>query len=73
MTAAAEVLDVHRPARSSLLCGKADLSGEMALRNEKASDSKMDTLMPTQSTYDIARTGKLLETRLTVMSHVIKG
>ena len=73
MTAAAEVHDVPRPSPSSLLCGKADLSGEMALRDEKASGSKMDTLMRKQSTYDIARTGKRLETRLTVMSHVIKG
>jgi addiction module HigA family antidote len=36
VTAAAEVLRVSRPALSSLLNGKANLSGEMALRIEKA-------------------------------------
>ena len=41
---------------SSLLNGKADLSGEMALRIEKAFGVKMDTLMRMQSAYDIART-----------------
>jgi addiction module HigA family antidote len=35
VTAAAEALRVSRPALSSLLNGKADLSGEMALRIEK--------------------------------------
>lgn len=58
VTAAAEVLDVSRPALSSLLNGKADLSGEMALRIEKAFGPKMDTLMRMQSAYDIARTRK---------------
>jgi plasmid maintenance system antidote protein VapI len=38
------------------LNGKADLSGEMALRIEKAFGPKMDTLMRMQSAYDIART-----------------
>src|ERR1017187_5152949 len=36
ITGAAEILGVSRPALSSLLNGKADLSGEMALRIEKA-------------------------------------
>ena len=36
VTAAAKALRVSRPALSSLLNGKADLSGEMALRIEKA-------------------------------------
>jgi antitoxin HigA-1 len=58
VTAAAEVLDVSRPALSSLLNGKADLSGEMALRIEKAFGPKMDTLMRMQSAYDIARIRK---------------
>ena len=58
VTAAAQVLHVSRPALSSLLNGKADLSGEMALRVEKAFGSKMDTLMRMQSAYDIARTRK---------------
>lgn len=56
VTAAAKVLRVSRPALSSLLNGKADLSGEMALRIEKAFGPKMDTLMRIQSAYDIVRT-----------------
>jgi addiction module HigA family antidote len=56
VTAAAAVLHVSRPALSSLLNGKADLSGEMALRVEKAFGVKMETLMRMQSAYDIART-----------------
>ena len=55
ITGAAEILGVSRPALSSLLNGKADLSGEMALRIEKAFGPKMDTLMRMQSAYDIAR------------------
>src|SRR6202007_3346026 len=58
VTAAAVALQVSRPALSSLLNGKADLSGEMALRIEKAFGPKMDTLMRIQSVYDIARTRK---------------
>jgi addiction module HigA family antidote len=56
VTMAAQVLQVSRPALSSLLNGKADLSGEMALRIEKAFGVKMDTLMRMQASYDIART-----------------
>lgn len=56
VTAAAKVLGVSRPALSSLLNGKADLSGEMALRIEKAFGPKMDTLMRMQNAYDIAKT-----------------
>ena len=59
VTAAAQVLQVSRPALSSLLNGKADLSGEMALRIEKAFGVKMDTLMRMQAAYGIARTRKL--------------
>jgi addiction module HigA family antidote len=58
VTAAAEVLRVSRPALSSLLNGKAGLSGEMALRIEKAFGPKMDILMRMQSAYEIARTRK---------------
>jgi addiction module HigA family antidote len=58
VTAAAAALHVSRPALSSLLNGSADLSGEMALRLEKAFGVKMDTLMRMQSSYDIARTRK---------------
>ena len=56
VTAAATVLQVSRPALSSLLNSKADLSGEMALRLEKAFGVKMETLMRMQSAYDIAKT-----------------
>ena len=55
---AAAALRGSRPALSSLLNGKANLSGEMALRIEKAFGIKMDTLMRMQSSYDIAQTRK---------------
>jgi addiction module HigA family antidote len=58
VTAAAAALHVSRPTLSSLLNGKADLSGDMALRLEKAFGVKMDTLMRMQSSYDIAKTRK---------------
>jgi antitoxin HigA-1 len=58
VTAAAGVLGVSRPTLSSLLNGRGDLSGEMALRIEKAFGPKMDTLMRMQSAFDIARTRK---------------
>lgn len=58
VTDAAAALDVSRPALSNLLNGKADLTGEMALRIEKAFGVKMDTLMGMQSAYDIARARK---------------
>jgi len=55
VSAAARVLKVSRPTLSSLLNGRADLSGEMALRLEKAFGADMETLMRMQSSYDIAR------------------
>jgi addiction module HigA family antidote len=58
VTAAALALRVSRPALSSLLNGKADLSGDMALRIEKAFGVRMDTLMRMQAAYDIAQTRK---------------
>jgi len=58
VTAAAAALQVSRPALSSLLNGSADLSGDMALRIEKAFGVKMDSLMRMQSSYDIAQTRK---------------
>jgi len=58
VTAAATTLQVSRPALSSLLNGKADLSGDMALRIEKAFGVKMDTLMRMQAAYDIVQTRK---------------
>lgn len=56
VTAAAQVLGVSRQALSSLLNGQADLSGDMALRTEKAFGPKMETLMRMQSAYDIFQT-----------------
>jgi addiction module HigA family antidote len=56
VTAAAEALDVSRPTLSSLLNCHAALSGDMALRIEKAFGVRMDTLMRMQSAYDIAQT-----------------
>ena len=58
VTAAAAALRVSRPTLSTLLNGKGSLSGEMALRIEKAFGVKMDTLMRMQSAYDIAQTRK---------------
>src|SRR6204780_561681 len=58
VTAAAAALHVSRPTLSSLLNGRASLSGDMALRIEKAFGVKMDTLMRMQASYDIAQTRK---------------
>lgn len=55
VTEAAKILHVARPTLSSLLNAKADLSGEMALRFEKAFGIDMDTLMRMQNSYDIAQ------------------
>ena len=56
VTAAAKVLGVSRQALSNLLNGQADLTGDMALRIEKAFGQKMETLMGMQSAYDIFQT-----------------
>jgi addiction module HigA family antidote len=58
VTAAASALQVSRPALSSLLNCKAALSGEMALRIEKAFGISMEALMRMQSSYEIAQTRK---------------
>ena len=58
VTAGARVLGVSRPALSNLLNQHADLSGEMALRIEKAFGVKMDTLMRMQAAYDIVQARK---------------
>jgi antitoxin HigA-1 len=58
VTAAAAALGLARPTLSSLLKAKADLSGDMALRIEKAFGVKMDTLMRMQASYDIVQTRK---------------
>ena len=56
VTAAAAALQVSRPTLSTLLNGKASLSGNMALRIEKAFGVKMDTLLRMQA--DIAQARK---------------
>ena len=56
VTKAAQLIGVGRPALSNLLNGRADLSGDMALRVEKAFGVRMETLMRMQASYDIART-----------------
>ena len=56
VTNAAKILHVSRPTLSCLLNAKAGLSGDMALRFEKAFGVDMDTLMRMQNSYDIART-----------------
>jgi addiction module HigA family antidote len=58
VTAAAAALRVSRPTLSSLLNAKAGLSGDMALRIEKAFGVKMDTLLRMQASYNIAQTRK---------------
>ena len=72
VTAAAEALGVSRPTLSSLLNGKAGLSGDMALRIEKAFGVKMDSLMRMQSAYEIAQTRKR-EGRIRVRRVVCAG
>jgi antitoxin HigA-1 len=56
VTVAAQVLGVTRQALSNLLNGQADLSGDMAVRLEKAFGVRMETLMRMQSSYDIVQT-----------------
>jgi addiction module HigA family antidote len=58
VAAAAKVLGVSRPTLSTLLNGHSDLSGEMALRLEKAFGVKMDTLMRMQNAFDIVEARK---------------
>ena len=56
VTEAAKILHVSRPTLSSLSNAKADLSGDMALRFEKAFGVDMETLVRMPSSFDIART-----------------
>ncbi len=56
VTEAAKILRVSRPTLSSLLNAKAGLSGDMALRFEKAFGVDMETLMRMQNSFDIAQT-----------------
>ena len=55
VTELAKRLRVTRQAMSNLLTGKARLSAEMAIRFEKASGLKADTLMQLQSAHELAR------------------
>ena len=55
VTAAAAVLGVSRPALSAFLNGRASLSGEMAVRIEKAFGLKAETMLRMQNNYDIAQ------------------
>jgi addiction module HigA family antidote len=59
VTEAARILRVSRPTLSSLLNAKAGLSGEMAVRFDKAFGVDMGTLMRMQNSYDIAQTRSL--------------
>jgi antitoxin HigA-1 len=54
----AEHLGVSRPALSALLNARAGLSGEMAIRFEKAFGLKADTLLRMQAAYELANARK---------------
>jgi addiction module HigA family antidote len=56
ITEAAKILRVSRPTLSRLLNARAGLSGDMALRFEKAFGVDMETLMRMQNSFDIAQT-----------------
>ena len=56
VTEAAKILHVSRVTLSSLLNAKSDLSGDMALRFDKAFGVDMETLMRMQNSFDIAAT-----------------
>ena len=58
ITGAAKILGVSRQALSGLLNANVDLTGDMALRIEKAFGPKMETLMGMQSAYDIFQARK---------------
>lgn len=58
VTAAAKVLGVSRPSLSQLINEHAGLTGEMALRLEKAFGVDMELLMRMQLAYNIAQARK---------------
>jgi antitoxin HigA-1 len=58
VTEAAKALGITRPALSTFLNERADLSPEMALRIEKAFGVSMDLLMRMQNSFDIAKARK---------------
>lgn len=53
VTRAAKILGVSRQALSGLLNANVDLTGDMALRIEKAFGPRMETLMGMQFAFDI--------------------
>ena len=55
VTATAGILDVSRPALSSVLNARSSLTTDMALRIEKAFGPRMEHLMRIQLAYDLAR------------------
>ena len=55
VTAAAAALGVSRPTLSAFLNGRASLSGEMAVRIEKAFGLEAETMLRMQNNYDIAQ------------------
>jgi len=58
VTEAAKVLGVSRSALSNLFNGNADLTGDMAMRVEKAFGADMETLMRMQLSFDLAEARK---------------
>ena len=63
---------MSRPALSNLLNGNAALSGEMALRIEKAFGVRMETLMRMQGAHDIARDASSVVIGLGISSRTLK-
>jgi antitoxin HigA-1 len=55
VTELARHFGVSRQAMSTLLNGRVGLTAEMAIRFEKASDLKADTLCRMQTNYDLAQ------------------
>lgn len=56
MTEAAKILGVSRPTLFRLLNAKADLSGDLALRFEKAFGVDLETILRMQNSFEVART-----------------
>ena len=69
VTDAAKALGVSRQALSGLLNARVDLSGDMALRIEKAFGPKLETLMGMQSAYNVFQ-ARLRSSRIRVSRYV---
>jgi addiction module HigA family antidote len=69
VTEAAGVLDVARPTLSNVLNGRAGVSPEMAIRNEKAFGSTADAWLCLQAAFDLAH-AREPETYIKVTYHV---